>query len=165
MFIKRTTKTINGIPYHNYLLVQSVRTEKGPRQNVVCSLGNLEPGPPEKWRQMARNVESALSGQLSVKRDPVVERMVQMVRQSAVLDPESKQKLLERQKQNEPEQWIKVDSRTLQLDDACEADPVHVAHQIWNKLELDEVLEAAQLPDNAKRLTEIEVINRLVEPG
>ncbi|MCC7527090.1 MAG: IS1634 family transposase, partial [Candidatus Melainabacteria bacterium] len=53
----------------------------------------------------------------------------------------------------------------IRLDDACEAGPVHVAHQIWKKLELDAVLDAASLPERAKRLTEIEVINRLVEPG
>jgi transposase len=165
MFIKRTTKTVNGIPYHNYLLVQSVRTEQGPRQKTVCSLGNLEPGPPEKWRNMARRVESAVSGQLPLKHDPIIDRMVELVRQGVILDPESKQKLVERQKQNEPEQWVKVDTKSLQLDDACEAGPVHVAHQIWNKLELNEVLESANLSEGAKRLTEIEVINRLIEPS
>ena len=165
MFIKRTTKTVNGIPYHNYLLVESVKTEKGPRHKTVCSLGNLAPGPAEKWRDMAQRVESAVSGQLPIKHDPVIERMAQLVRQGIVLDTESEQKLLERQKQNEPEQWIKVDTKTLQLDDASEAGPVHVGHQIWNKLDLNEVLESANLSEGAKRLTEIEVINRLVEPG
>jgi transposase len=165
MFIKRTTKTVNGIPYHNYLLVESVKTEKGPRHKTVCSLGNLAPGPAAKWRDMAQRVESAVSGQLPIKHDPVIERMVQLVRQGVVLDTESEQKLLERQKQNEPEQWITVDTKTLQLDDASEAGPVHVGHQIWNKLDLNGVLESANLSEGAKRLTEIEVINRLVEPG
>jgi transposase len=165
MFIKRTTKTVNGIPYHNYLLVESVKTEKGPRHKTVCSLGNLAPGPAAKWRDMAQRVESAVSGQLPIKHDPVIERMVQLVRQGVVLDTESEKNLLERQKQNEPEQWITVDTKTLQLDDASEAGPVHVGHQIWNKLDLNEVLESANLSEGAKRLTEIEVINRLVEPG
>jgi transposase len=165
MFIKRTTKTVNGIPYHNYLLVQSVRTKEGPRQKTVCSLGNLAPGPPEKWRDMAQRVESAVSGQLQIKSDPIIDRMVQMARKAGVLDPQDEQKLLEEQKQNEPDQWVKVDTASLRLDDACEAGPVHVAHQMWKKLELDDVLEAANLPERAKRLTEIEVINRLVEPG
>ena len=165
MFLRRTTKTINGIPYHNYVLIQSVRTENGPRQKVVCSLGNLEPGSAQKWRGMANKVESALSGQLPIERDPTVERMVQLVRQGVKLDSESEQKLLERYRRSEPEQWVKVDTTTVQLDDACEAGPVHVAHQIWNKLELDEVLKCADLSEKAKRLTEIEVINRLVEPG
>jgi len=165
MFIKRTTKTVNGIPYHNYLLVESVKTEKGPRHKTVCSLGNLAPGPAAKWRDMAQRVESAVAGQLPIKHDPVIERMVQLVRQGIVLDTESEQKLLERQKQNEPEQWVTVDTKTLQLDDASEAGPVHVGHQIWNKLGLNEVLESANLSEGAKRLTEIEVINRLVEPG
>lgn len=163
MFIKRTTKTVNGVPYHNYLLVQSVKTERGPRHKVVCSLGNLEPGPPEKWQEMAQRVDSAISGQLALKPDPVIDRIVQRAREAGVL--------AEAQEQESPvnedvqDKWAKIDTTTFRLDDACEAGPVHVVHQMWKKLELDEVLAAANLPERAKRLTEIEVINRLVEPG
>jgi transposase len=165
MFIKRTTKSVNGIPYHNYLLVQSVKTEKGPRHKVVCSMGNLEPGPPEKWLVMAHRVEKAVSGQLPLFNNPMIDRIVSQAREAGMLEPQAEKKVLEKQKQNEPEPWVTVDTRTFQMDDACEAGPVHVGHQIWDKLELNEILESAGLSEKAKQLTEIEVINRLVEPG
>jgi len=163
MFIKRTTKTVNGIPYHNYLLVQSVKTEKGPRHQTVCSLGNLEAGPPEKWRDLAQKIESAINGQMALKPDSFVDRIVQKARDAGVLT--------ETQEQNNSvnytvqDNWAKIDTSTVRVDDAAEAGPVHAAHQIWKKLDLDTVLEAADLPERAIRLTEIEVINRLVEPG
>jgi transposase len=163
MFIKRTTKTVNGIPYHNYLLVQSVKTEKGPRHTTVCSLGNLEPGPPKKWQELAQKIESAIAGQLALKPDPVIDRIVQKAREAGVLAEAQEQN--SSVNQTVQDNWAKVDTSTVRVDDAAEAGPVHVAHQIWNKLELDEVLEAANLPERAIRLTEIEVINRLVEPG
>ena len=162
MFIKRTTKTVNGVPYHNYLLVQSIKTENGPRHKTVCSLGNLEAGPPKKWREIAQKIESAIAGQLALKPDPVIDRIVQKARESGVLAEVQEQSSVN---QGVQDNWAKIDTSTVRVDDAAEAGPVHVAHQIWKKLELDEVLEAANLPERAIRLTEIEVINRLVEPG
>ena len=41
MFIKRTSKRVNGKTYINHLLVESLATPKGPRHRVVCSLGSL----------------------------------------------------------------------------------------------------------------------------
>ena len=46
MFIRQTRRSVQGRTYTNYLLVESVRTPKGPRQKVVCSLGDLSPRPP-----------------------------------------------------------------------------------------------------------------------
>jgi hypothetical protein len=41
---------------------------------------------------MAKRVETAVSGQLPIKHDPVIERMVQLVRQGVVLDTDSEKK-------------------------------------------------------------------------
>src|SRR5260370_23432902 len=47
----------------NCLLVESVRTPKGPRQNTICSLGDLSPRPRQEWLKLARKIEDALVGQ------------------------------------------------------------------------------------------------------
>ena len=49
MFIRKTVKRHNGRSYTSYLLVESVRTPQGPRQKTICSLGDLSPGPRQKW--------------------------------------------------------------------------------------------------------------------
>jgi hypothetical protein len=63
-------------------LVESVHTPKGPRQKVICSLGDLSPRPAKEWLALARKVEAALVGQLdlSSSADPEVEQIVQQVR-------------------------------------------------------------------------------------
>jgi len=66
MYIRKSTRNYKGKPYTNYLLVESVQTPKGPRQRTICSLGNLAPGPPEQWLSLARRLEAALQGQLSL---------------------------------------------------------------------------------------------------
>jgi transposase len=45
-----------------------------------------------------------------------------------------------------------------------EAGPVHVGHQMWRKLGLDEILAASGMSGRARLLTEVMVLNRLVAP-
>jgi hypothetical protein len=63
MYIRTTTRKYRGKTYTNYLLVESRHTPKGPRQKVICSLGDLKPRPKEEWLELARKVEAKLSGQ------------------------------------------------------------------------------------------------------
>ena len=62
MFIRKNARRYNGKTYTNYLLVESVRTDKGPRQKTICSLGNLTPRAREEWLELVRKVEDALVG-------------------------------------------------------------------------------------------------------
>ena len=63
MYIRSTTRQYKGKTYTNYLLVESLHTPKGPRQKVVCSLGDLAPRPKQEWLKLAREVQGKLSGQ------------------------------------------------------------------------------------------------------
>src|SRR5208283_1047633 len=80
MFIKKSPKIVNGKKYVNHLLVESVNTPKGPRHKVICSLGNLDPGPPEKWQRIAQNIQKSLSGQQLLERDPVAEQVLEKIK-------------------------------------------------------------------------------------
>ena len=66
MYIRKTVRRYKDKTYVNYLLVESVLTDKGPRQKVICSLGDLSPRPPEQWLALARKLQDALTGQLSL---------------------------------------------------------------------------------------------------
>ena len=63
MYVRKTTRRYKDKTYTNYLLVESVHTPNGPRQKVICSLGDLSPRPAEDWLRLARKVEDALVGQ------------------------------------------------------------------------------------------------------
>jgi hypothetical protein len=45
MYIRKASRTYKGKTYFHYLLVESIVTPKGPRQKVICSLGDLKPRP------------------------------------------------------------------------------------------------------------------------
>ena len=67
MYIRKTKQRYKGKVYTNHLLVESVSTPKGPRQRTVCSLGSLDPAPREQWLALARKMDAALQGQLSLQ--------------------------------------------------------------------------------------------------
>ena len=85
MYVRQTTRRYKDKTYTNYLLVESIHTPKGPRQKVICSLGDLSPRPAEDWLRLARKVEDALVGQVNLfsQPDPEVEQIVRQVRQRA----------------------------------------------------------------------------------
>jgi hypothetical protein len=51
MFLRRYTRTKNGKTHTYYALVESVRTEAGPRQHVVAHLGELNHDQELRWQR------------------------------------------------------------------------------------------------------------------
>ncbi|MBI5445739.1 MAG: IS1634 family transposase [Deltaproteobacteria bacterium] len=159
MFIKRTTKHVKGKPYHNHLLVESVQTPKGPRHRVICSLGRLDPGPPEQWLALARRIEAALAGQTSLYSEKPVEELIVKVRSHSAqprsgVGPE----------EEAAPHVVGVLTDGVRTEQVREAGPVHVGHEMWKRLELDAILAKAGLTARARLLTEVMVMSRLVRP-
>lgn len=151
MFIKRTSKTVKGKTYVNHLLVESVATPKGPRHRVVCSLGSLDPGPKTQWAAVAQKLQLALSGQQAVFESPEMTKYAEQLRLTI--------------KSEEPESVITVEPDKVTAEDVREAGAVHVAHQMWNRLGIGEVLQEAGLSERSCNLAELMTINRLLEPA
>jgi transposase len=155
MYIRKTTKTHKGKSYTNYLLVESLHTPKGPRQRIICSLGSLAPAPPERWLELAHRLEASLQGQISLTADSPVEAMAEKVRRARSRPPQARPTA---------GPTLLVDSERVRVEEAREAGPVHVGHQMWQQLGLSEILSGAGLPDRACRLSEAMVLNRLIFP-
>lgn len=154
MYIRKSTSVQRGKTYTNYLLVESVQTPKGPRQRVVCSLGNLEPAPREDWLALARKLEASLRGQLALGASQAeIDKIVADVRRKR-----------KRAFFTNPSSVIEVDSDRVDVQQAREAGPVHVGHQIWRQLKLDNILRHAGLSERARAVTEAMTLNRLIYP-
>jgi transposase len=154
MYIRKSVSKQKGKTYTNYLLVESVQTPKGPRQHVVCSLGNLAPAPREEWLALAHKLEVALRGQLALGASQAeIEKIVAQVR-----------KTRKRTYFTDPGSIIEVDSDQVDTELAREAGPAHVGHQIWRQLKLDDILHHAELSERARIVTEAMTLNRLIYP-
>jgi len=155
MYIRKSTRKYKGKIYTNHLLVESVQTPKGPRQRIICSLGSLDPGPAEEWLVLAHKLESALQGQ-----EPLLDSSVQI--QDWAEKARRKKRAARGGDKNGSAITIQAD--TIEVEQAREAGPVHVGHQLWNQLGMNRILQKAGLSERACILTEVMTLNRLICP-
>jgi len=159
VYIRKTTKTHKGKTYDNYLLVESLHTPKGPRQRILCSLGSLAPAPREHWLNLAHRVQASLAGQLSLTpADAPMETLVEKGRQGRKPRPAAATP------SSPAATRLAVDSERVSIEAAREAGGVHVGHQMWEQLGLNEILASAGLSERACRLSEAMTLNRLLCP-
>jgi len=157
VYIRKTTKTHKGKTYDNYLLVESVSTPKGPRQKILCSLGSLAPAPREHWLNLAHRLQASLAGQLALTTTDVsLETVVEKGRRGRKPRPTASSI-----KADAP---VAIDTERVSLEEAREAGAVHVGHQMWEQLGLNQILAAAGLSERACRLSEAMTLNRLIFP-
>jgi transposase len=154
MFIKPTKKKVGDKTYVNHVLVESVATPKGPRHRVVCSLGSLAPAPAEEWLALAHKIEVALTGQHPLVGDPQVDTLVAQVQAARRGARQTAGK----------SDLVAVHTDQVTTEEHREAGPVHVGHQLWQKLGMDAVVARAGLSARTRVLTEIMTLNRLVWP-
>jgi len=156
MYIRKSTRTYKGKTYTNHLLVESVQTAKGPRQRTICSLGSLEPAPAEDWRGLAHKLQSALQGQESLSGSSTeIQEWVEKARNKKKSTVGS----------DGDRSTVTVEPDQVQVEQAREAGPVHVGHQLWGQLEMNRILQQAGLSARACRLTEVMTLNRLICPS
>ncbi len=155
MYIRKTKRVYKGKTYINHLLVESVLTPKGPRQRTICSLGSLDPAPPEEWLLLAHKMESALHGQLSLEGSQgELEALLAGKRKGRRAHNGSAK----------GSSLLVVDVDRVETEEHREAGPVHVGHQVWHLLGLDKILLGAGLTERACTLSEAMTLNRLVLP-
>src|SRR2546425_2779184 len=157
MYIRKSTRTYKGKTYTNYLLVESVQTPKGPRQRIICSLGSLEPGPAQEWLGLAHKLRSALQGQESLPHasEQIQEWVEKARRKNRGTTPPV---------EDRSGSTVTVEADKIEIEQAREAGPVHVGHQLWSQLGINRILQEAGLSERACTLTEVMSLNHLICP-
>src|SRR2546422_960515 len=161
MYLRKASRTYKGKTYTNHLLVDSILTPKGPRQTVICSLGDLSPRPREEWLALAHKMEAALSGQqellpargelssLVVKAQQAWERRLSQAAQTSSA---------------EVGEWIAVQADRIRTEQHRAAGAVHVGCQLWSRLGMDSILEQVGMSARARTLSGVMTLNRLIHP-
>ncbi|MBI4455891.1 MAG: IS1634 family transposase [Acidobacteria bacterium] len=121
---------------------------------MICSLGNLAPAPRQQWLVVAHKMESALQGQRSLVGEEAKTK-------SLIGKAQGGKRAREKTSASAA---IAVDIDRVEMEQACEAGSVHVGHQMWRQLRLDQILHRAGLSQRARRLTEVMTLNRLIFP-
>jgi hypothetical protein len=139
MFIRKTTHTNkrNKKEYHTFKLIESVRTERGPRQRMLLNLGtgfNLEE---ERWKDLANRIEEIVTGQdnLFVYPEEVETLAIRYARK--VVDYQGKPGKGE-EKSSDPD-YQRVDIDTIDNERSRSVGAEHVIYETIKSLELDDL--------------------------
>jgi transposase len=118
MFLRRNRRTVDGECYEYWTLVKTVRTAKGPRQEVVASLGKapgLESRARHGWDELADLLEGRTPG-------PIQGQLGQTWEEA-------------------PAQWAQVDLRGVRVERVREFGQVYLALALWRRLGLHQLLQ------------------------
>lgn len=142
MFIRKTTHTNNktGRKYHTFKLVESVRTQRGPRQRTVLNIGNQFLLDQKHWKELADRIETIITGQQYLFPLP---KHIETLAQSYA------KKIIRQQGQNYPENAEKdgqpdfqtVDINSLETDQIRSVGGAHVVWETIKSLQLDQILQ------------------------
>jgi hypothetical protein len=143
MYVRKTVRRYKDRTYVNCLLVESLLSKKGPRQKVVCSLGDLSPKPPEEWLALARKLQDALTGQMSLPgmadEDPELDRLVKSLSLPATSGAVGSTSEVTT---TSPDDLVSVHFNRLTFEDPRPAGHIHVGYEFWKRLGLDEILKS-----------------------
>jgi transposase len=165
MFIKEIKKKnkVGTKEYIQHRLVESYRTDKGPRQRTILNLGTLSL-PKQQWKLLADQIEAELSGQQQLYEieGHIKELAVHYARIIV-------QKQLMRPRVAKVEQ-PDVDYETIDLnslsDSKCRTvGAEYVGLATFKKLGLDTLFSQLGFSKNQMELAALSIVGKLVHPG
>jgi len=161
MFIRRVTTT-NGMTRKKYSylnLVESVRTENGPRQRLILNLGDLSIDP-SQYKSLARRIEDILTGRRSLfKIDQQIERHARQAADKIFA------KRAEEINAETVDDFQMVDTQSLEVSNSRSLGAEYVCHSMWQQLDFTTVLRNQGISPQVIPLLEALVVGRLIEPG
>ena len=117
MFIRKTRKTdaVTKKSYFSYQLIESIRTERGPRQHILFNLGQIPDLDVEQLKELANRIETIISGQtVCVLPSQKVESLAQayasqLIRRLSNAEPQPKSS-----QPTEPKEFATIDTSSIE---------------------------------------------------
>jgi len=161
MFIRRVNvKNGKSSKKYSYLnLVESIRTENGPRQKLILNLGDL-PIDPSQYKALAQRIEDILTGRRSLfEINPEIEHHAKWAANKIF------KKRADEINAEAVEDFQMVDTNSIEVSTPRSPGAEYVCHSMWNQLGFNNVLREKGISPQALPLLEALVIGRLIKPG
>src|SRR3990167_2099292 len=154
MYIRDAYKKKGDKKYSCLVLVETVITQKGPRQKIILTLGNVNV-PKERWPILAEMIRRRLTGQGGdvqgrARRTP---GGYGVDRRAAPAKGEAQGRGRKR-----PEEVIKTQVNELKVEEPRMLGPVLVAEEYWKRLGMTEVLKECELSKKEIERARVEVL-------
>jgi len=164
MFIRKVPhkNRKNRKEYYTYKLVESIRTERGPRQRDILNLGVDFNLPKEHWKDLANCIEGIITGQQSLIDYPKAIRTLarryarRIIREQASVIAEG---------EGIPPDYATIDVNSVENEEARTVGAEYVVYQAIKELELDRKLRELGL-NRYQVATSLGIITgRMIVPG
>jgi transposase len=168
MFIKKTFKTDrkSGKEYFTYHLVESVRTEKGPRQHTLLYMGSEIELPEGEHKLLAQRIEEIITGvQPLFPYAEVVERLAQVYATQVIRHLSNPKDDHECPKNEglEPE-FLSININSIEKSEPRTVGAEHLLLQMANQLEIPKQLRKLGLSQTDTSIALSSIIARAVCP-
>lgn len=166
MYIRETITVSKktGQKYIKHSLVESFRTESGPRQRTVMQLGQLTL-PKDKWPELSAELEKKIAGQNVIpgfEGDPEICRIAEKsLKHFRFLEKQAKEKKVIDGNRDITE----VDLKSIGTSWNRSFGPELVAHNIFVQLGFEPILKDCNFDDSEISLIEAIIAGRLIKPG
>jgi len=160
MFIReyKTRNKKTGKVYIKHQLVESYRTEAGPRQRIIMNLGKVSLKKPD-WRRLAFVLEGRLSGQ-----DPLIDEPEINAAADAAMRNYNFYKIRKRQ-ETLKHKSLTIDPQKIGASTCRSLGPELIGADAWDRLSMDEILKEAGLDVKSRKLAKAAVLARLIAPA
>jgi transposase len=171
MYIRKVTHAHkkNQHEYHTFKLVESVRTERGPRQRMLLNLGTDFTFPEEKWKDLANRIEGIITGQYPLFAYP--EEIETLARRYArkIINYQGQLQKSDVSSEGSPgveePDYHRVDINTLENEHPRPVGAEYVIHETIKELELDKKLTSLGFNKPALDVAIGVITARLVAPS
>jgi transposase len=165
MFIKEIKKHNKGYDpvfiYHR--LMESYRTDRGPRQRTILNLGKLEL-PKEQWKLLADRIEDKVSGQQSLLE--VDEHIEQLATHYASLIIRKQLTVaVHREQPADPPQYETIAIDSISNCNCRTIGAEYVGLAMYRQLGLEDLFQRLGFSQREQQLAALTIVGRLVHPG
>jgi len=164
MFIRKVPhkNKKNRREYFTYKLVESVRTERGPRQRDVLNLGVRFDLPREQWKELANCIEDTLTGQRPLFDYP---KKISTLARKYAREITRQQAQAIGEAEDVPSDYQVVDVNSVDNEDIRSVGAEHVVYETMKQLGLDRKLRSFGLTRMQLALTMGVITGRMIVPG
>jgi len=175
MFIReyKQTNKKTGEVYIKHKLVDSVRTDKGPRQRVIMPLGTLTVARID-WKRLAHALECRITGQQSLLQahDADLERLAlklvsnnDLSRSLEALNEAQLQQQDENQKAPDRSRYVPVDLTSVRMKETRGLGAELLCMRTWEMLGLTDILKKLKFSVTSISLAMVLIFGRMISPG
>jgi len=165
--IKKRNKHYDKV-FISHRLVESYRSEKGPRHRTILHLGQLKL-PKEQWKALADTIEAKLSGQQSLypineSIETLADHYAQLIIKNRLALANNESGSFDSDEEQEP-RYETIDLTFIENSKCRTLGAEYVGISVFRELGLDAYLKKLNFTEQQVHLAQLSIVGRLVHPA